>query len=163
MRAHLVVVGSLHPANDAQVAALILTGTPVVRLRATDEEAADRCVTDVASAFAEHRTVCLLAPLRDTPVDPEWIADALGIVVQRSATCFDGLVATGGDTTRRIVDALDVNSLDLAGEIEPEIPCGVLNSSAPERAFATKAGGFRDADTLLRCVERLRHPVEQRP
>lgn len=159
----LVVVGSLHPANEAQLVVLVSSGAAIVRLGPADKVAIEQYAQEIASAFADHHTVCLLAPPRDTPVDPAQTADALGRIVALSAACFEGLVATGGDTTRRIIDAIGVTSLDLAGEIEPGVPFGLLCSPGNARVFATKAGGFGDANTLARCATRLRGRAESRP
>lgn len=158
----LIVVGSLHPANEAQVTALVSNGAATVQLETTNGVPINQCAEEVASAFSRHRAVCLVTPPRDAYVDPAQVAATLALIVERSAACFDGLIATGGDTTRQIVDALRVTTLDLAGEIEPGVAFGRLCSPGDTRVFATKAGGFGDPNTLARCVARLRGRAESR-
>ncbi|MDH0863332.1 four-carbon acid sugar kinase family protein [Mitsuaria sp. GD03876] len=159
----LVVVGSLHPANDAQLAALGGAGVPLVPL-SLEADSADRDRTSgrLRQAFATHPVVALVSP-RAAGSDPAWpkaLALRAGLIARRNADCFDGLVVTGGDTARRVVDQLDAATLDLAGEVEAGVPFGVLHLPGRSIPFATKAGGFGLPSTLLRCVDRLRGRFE---
>ncbi|OAH28198.1 hypothetical protein AYJ10_00735 [Serratia marcescens] len=148
----LVAIGSLHPANDAQLASLRQAGVVLVTLpESADPEVAAQ---EVRAAFARADVVCLVSP-RSRAATADHAA-ALGAVVSRCTPAFDGLVATGGDTARRIVDAMAAGSLTLFGEVEPGVPFGLLNLPGRRLPFATKAGGFGRADTLLNCVTRLR-------
>ncbi|HGY5918768.1 TPA: nucleotide-binding domain containing protein, partial [Serratia marcescens] len=148
----LVAIGSLHPANAAQLASLRQAGAVLVTLpEAADPEAVAQ---EVRAAFARADVVCLISPRARAAVADH--AAALGAVVSRCTEAFDGLVATGGDTARRIVDAMAAGSLTLFGEVEPGVPFGLLNLPGRRLPFATKAGGFGRAATLLNCVTRLR-------
>ncbi|MGP3152708.1 four-carbon acid sugar kinase family protein [Serratia marcescens] len=148
----LVAIGSLHPANDAQLASLRQAGAVLVTLpEAADPEAVAQ---EVRAAFARADVVCLMSPRSRAAAADH--AAALGAVVSRCTPAFDGLVATGGDTARRIVDAMAAGSLTLFGEVEPGVPFGLLNLPGRRLPFATKAGGFGRAGTLLNCVTRLR-------
>jgi uncharacterized protein YgbK (DUF1537 family) len=51
--------------------------------------------------------------------------------------------------------------MDLAGEVEAGVPFGWLHTPNGGFAFATKAGGFGDPDTLVRCVDALRAHSER--
>ena len=67
----------------------------------------------------------------------------------------DGLVVTGGETARRIIDALPAVSLRVCREVMPGVPLAVVQIA--DRAFPmiTKAGGFGDDEALLTCIHLL--------
>ena len=68
-------------------------------------------------------------------------------------------VLTGGATARAVLGAQEIGEYRLLGEVEPGVPFGV----APEGTLVcTKAGGFGSADTLLRCVRRLKREMRRR-
>jgi uncharacterized protein YgbK (DUF1537 family) len=68
-------------------------------------------------------------------------------------------VLTGGATARAVLGALEIGEFRLLGEVEPGVPFGV----APDGTLlCTKAGGFGSADTLLRCVRRLKREMKKR-
>lgn len=170
----LVVVGSLHPANQAQVDCLARAGVPVIGLPADTAIPFDPgpLAATVAQALARHPVVCLASPrMADAGTGtPACAAPALQLaqVVARCAPHFDALVATGGDTARRTVDAMRARALDLLGEVEPGVPFGLLRLQGRQLPFSTKAGGFGSADTLLRCVRLLQSmpphsPPQQAP
>ncbi|RQZ18325.1 four-carbon acid sugar kinase family protein [Burkholderia sp. Bp9031] len=80
----------------------------------------------------------------------------------RSGTC-DGLVVTGGETARRIVDALPALSLRVCREILPGIPLAEVRTADGTFPMITKAGGFGDDDALLACIHALTLSNEVRP
>ena len=158
VRRVLVVVGSQHPANAAQVDQLKAAGAALVR--APSPLPQPQVVAEaITAAFESTDLVCVLSPEIDvadhgwTPTD---LARWLGAVAERSTGAFEGLVVTGGDTARRIVDALGAGSMDLVGEVEPGVCLGLLHSRQGRFPFAAKAGGFGAPDTLARCVTALR-------
>jgi D-threonate/D-erythronate kinase len=159
----LVVVGSLHAANAGQIAMLASSGFPVVRMTWSAETGPDvlNDAANVCREFSQNHTVCFVGPSEGAGIDPANVAHSIADVVKQSSQAFDGLVTTGGDTTRRIVDALGGRKIDLAGEIEPGVPFGILKTIGGNRPFATKAGGFGSKTTLLRCVELLTVEREQ--
>jgi D-threonate/D-erythronate kinase len=159
----LVVVGSLHGANAGQISMLASSGIPVVRMTWSAETGPDvsNDAANVCREFLRNHTVCFIGPFEGAGIDPANVAHSIADVVKQSSQAFDGLVTTGGDTTRRIVDALGGRKIDLAGEIEPGVPFGILKTTGGNRPFATKAGGFGSKATLLRCVELLTVAREQ--
>ena len=157
----LVMVGSLHPANEAQIAALQQAGVPLLPLAMSDGSAEEAtAAAALEQAFAAHCVVGVVSPrlASSDPAEPQALAMRAGRLARRGAAWFDGLVVTGGDTARRVVDALDALRIDLQGEVEPGVPFGTLRLPGRAMPFSTKAGGFGSADTLLRCIERLRAP-----
>ena len=60
------------------------------------------------------------------------------------------LVLTGGDTARAVLQAIGVTGLRVWGEAEPGVPCSTA-IGAWQGPVITKAGGFGDPSTLMRC------------
>ncbi len=70
--------------------------------------------------------------------------------------CADGvgaLVVTGGETARAILDTWGVKRLRMLGEVEPGLPYSVTEGWRRNLVILTKAGGFGNAGTLVRCRE----------
>jgi len=72
----------------------------------------------------------------------------------RSGAC-DGLVVTGGETARRIVDALPAVSLRVCCEIMPGVPLVEVKTATGTFSMITKAGGFGEDDALVTCINIL--------
>jgi uncharacterized protein YgbK (DUF1537 family) len=70
-------------------------------------------------------------------------------------TGADGLVLTGGYTARAVLELLDIDSLQVGGEIEPGIPWSLAESKGRSLTIVTKAGGFGDELSLRRAVDFL--------
>lgn len=67
-------------------------------------------------------------------------------------------VLTGGATARTVLHQLGFGQFRLLGEVEPGVPFG----AAPDGTLiCTKAGGFGSADTLVRCVRRLKREMRR--
>ncbi|QLH76288.1 four-carbon acid sugar kinase family protein [Halosimplex rubrum] len=66
-----------------------------------------------------------------------------------------GLVLTGGDTAGAVLDALDAEAIDLAGEaVAAGVPIGtVATGPATGTRVATKAGGFGTERAILNCLD----------
>jgi len=79
----------------------------------------------------------------------------LGRVVAQAAPRAH-LVLTGGETARAVLDARSIRDYRLLGEVEPGVPFGIARDGT---LVCTKAGAFGKADTLVRCVARLKHEM----
>jgi 4-hydroxythreonine-4-phosphate dehydrogenase len=79
------------------------------------------------------------------------LARALGEFAAPHAVRCSGLIATGGDTARALLAALDLSGIALLGEIEAGVPFGLAGSLL----LVTKAGGFGTRETLLRASAAL--------
>jgi uncharacterized protein YgbK (DUF1537 family) len=67
---------------------------------------------------------------------------------------LSGLVIVGGDTAFAALGALGGISVDVAGEVEPGVPYGVIaDGPAAGVVLVTKAGGFGDERTLVRALD----------
>lgn len=65
---------------------------------------------------------------------------------------FSGLFVTGGDVAVSVIRNLNINTLELKGEIEPGLP--ILDYKGIH--IATKAGGFGNTETLIKIAARLK-------
>jgi D-threonate/D-erythronate kinase len=72
----------------------------------------------------------------------------------RSGEC-DGLVVTGGETARRIIDALPAVSLRVCREVMPGVPLAEIRTATGAFPLITKAGGFGDDEALVTCINLL--------
>ncbi len=96
----------------------------------------------------------------DTAEDPA-LATALARFAAPHAARCAGLVLTGGDTARALLEALDIPWLRIVGEVEPGVPLCVAGPLT--RPIVTKAGAFGDADTLRRCRARMKETRVNKP
>ncbi|RDJ97946.1 hypothetical protein DLM46_35435 [Paraburkholderia lacunae] len=126
-----LVVGSLNPRSRRQLS--IAQAQCRVNVLATGETRLP------ASAPPQ-------AALRDL------VVQAVNVVSSRAC---DGLVVTGGETARRIIDALPVVSLRVCREIMPGVPLAEVQTAIGTFPMITKAGGFGDDDALLTCIYAL--------
>lgn len=127
----LLVVGSLNPRSRQQLA--VARARCQIDILSTEE-------ARLPAGPAPHAALCALVPQA---------IDALG-----SGTC-DGLVVTGGETARRIIDALPALSLRVCREIMPGVPLAEVRTATGAFPMITKAGGFGDDDTLTTCINLL--------
>jgi uncharacterized protein YgbK (DUF1537 family) len=71
---------------------------------------------------------------------------------------ISGVVVTGGDGARALVDALDASAINLRDEVVTGVPIGTLvGGPADGLAVVTKAGGFGDDNALVQAVESVRY------
>ena len=77
---------------------------------------------------------------------------------------LSGLILTGGDTARAVLEALGVNKLRLGAEILPGIPLGYpIGGPSTVPPVLTKAGGFGDETALATLAEFLRNRFAENP
>ena len=84
------------------------------------------------------------------------LARSLGRFVAACSDRIGGLVATGGETARAVLDAWGVTRLRLLGEVEAGVAFSTTERWRRVVPVVTKAGGFGDAETLVRCGEFMR-------
>lgn len=146
VRSVLTVVGSVHPANTAQVEQIRVGGGTIVRLEPTATQAN---AANLRQALLRSGNVCLVAPA--TPGDPRTVLELLAHAVAAARGLIDGVVLTGGETARKVLQCLGANELRLHGEVAAGVPFGAAMCGDRVVSFATKAGGFGAADTLMQC------------
>ncbi|MEU8149506.1 4-hydroxythreonine-4-phosphate dehydrogenase PdxA [Nonomuraea sp. NPDC048901] len=155
--APLVVVGSAEPVAAEQVRRLIeagavpvalpltaLLGTPDGREPLPRIPLGDRAVV----AYLDSAGVVLPAASRDIA---SRLAEAVADAVRAYESPVD-LVLTGGETARRVLDALQVRELTPVGQVHP----GAVHSRTVDgRSVVTRPGSFGEADSLVEIVRTL--------
>lgn len=103
----------------------------------------------------------LLAIGRDAQVDPAegpLLSTALARLVQPHFHRAGGLVATGGETARAMLEAVGIACLALDHEIEPGLPLSLTLEPTPRRVV-TKAGAFGSEAALWRAWQAIAAPA----
>lgn len=137
----VAVVGSQAPSARRQVARLTATHHPVVPGTPPVLDGSDAVLTLAPGTWS--RSDCLRA-----------LADVAGAVARLPGRT--DLVLTGGDTARRVLDALGVTSLFPEHEIQDG---AVLSMAGPGMAVVTRPGSYGAEDSLQRIVDHLKgHP-----
>lgn len=85
------------------------------------------------------------------------LAARLATFVGPFANNVGALVATGGETARAVCQAWGITTLRLIGEVESGLPFSVTSGWSRELPVITKAGGFGNRESLLRCSQFLRN------
>ncbi|AUH39982.1 four-carbon acid sugar kinase family protein [Streptomyces sp. CMB-StM0423] len=160
----LVVVTSLHDASRAQAEALAAHSAEHLRPTArdlTEDDAWAGFLTRVRTAAAGRPATLLLStPDRGaTAVDPELVARRLSDAAAHAvaAGTVAGLVATGGDGARAVLERLGGTGIRLYDTVEPGVPLGVVvGGPAAGLPVATKAGGFGSPDVLIKAAQAVR-------
>ncbi|MBV2366965.1 four-carbon acid sugar kinase family protein [Streptomonospora nanhaiensis] len=164
----LVVVTSLHAATRGQVERLA-GGAPVEYCPAAaiaDTAAWQAWHDRVADRLAEGPEVLAVVAPEDRALglDPAEVAHRFGALTAELAHRHGlaGLVVTGGDGARAVVDALGATGIALTGEVAAGIPAGTL-TGGPLHGLpvVTKAGGFGDPDALITAATAIRHRRHQ--
>jgi uncharacterized protein YgbK (DUF1537 family) len=83
------------------------------------------------------------------------VVDALARQLAPLGAQAGALMATGGDTAAALLARFGIRGIQLADELEPGTSLG-LTLGEYSLPVITKSGGFGDAGSLLRIVERLR-------
>ena len=151
--AHLVVVGSLHPASRAQVGALTRRGVAVITVGDAGGDAAP-----AIEALRRGRPAVVTSAtgtISDEPGAREAMARRLA---RTTARVVEGarpelLAVTGGETARALLETLRPRRFDLLGAPADGLALGTLAFAAGDPLpLLTKAGGFGGPDlftTLL--------------
>jgi len=98
--------------------------------------------------------IAVIQPRETTTEDPRLCA-ALASWVLPHMDQVAALIATGGETARAVLTALDITSLRLLREIEPGVPLAI-SAGARQIPVITKSGSFGNRGTLANCVRVLR-------
>jgi uncharacterized protein YgbK (DUF1537 family) len=83
------------------------------------------------------------------------LAAALAELIAPHLSRVGGLIVTGGETARAILDRAGISGLKMQDEVEPGAPLGVSTGDIAIPVI-TKAGAFGDRTTLKRCRAILR-------
>ncbi|APU12277.1 nucleotide-binding domain containing protein [Actinoalloteichus fjordicus] len=159
----LVVVGSAEPGARRQVEILEHAGAAVVLVDPTTRRETGSCVR----ARLDHGCVVLavrqaaVAPDEIDPGSGRLITDHLAAIVRSALAEHDTpvrLALTGGETARRVLDALGVTRLDLLGQVHP----GAVHARTDtHHEIVTRPGSHGGPDSLLTIARHLRHTDHQ--
>ena len=70
-----------------------------------------------------------------------------------SAEPVSSLVLTGGDTAAMVLRAFDAKSIEVAGQMSPGIPWGIVHGGIADGCIViTKSGGFGDEHVLVHAL-----------
>jgi uncharacterized protein YgbK (DUF1537 family) len=168
-----VIVTSLQDVARRQAAAV--EGTSTFRYEPApdvliDDRAWMRSSSKILDELDEsHATLLLTAPTdrsRNLPATliPNRFAElAARIITQRARDSIAGIVVTGGDGARALVDALGATGITLRDEVEVGVPMGTLVGGRAEGLpVVTKAGGFGTDDVLVRAVQAVQARHDRR-
>ena len=73
-----------------------------------------------------------------------------------------GLILTGGDTARAALDTLEVDAIEVLGEVEWGVPGGhALRGTRRVASVVTKGGNMGGPDALTTAFRRLGSKVSQ--
>lgn len=149
----LIVVGSMSGVSRGQVRTLLARADG--RIRSVAVEARDvlaspevpEALRSARAALAEGDDVLvtLVSGGPDPAIDGQALSERLGTCLGGTLDALGGLIATGGETARALLDAGGIARLRLMGELEPGV---VLSLSPRGLPIITKAGGFGEASSL---------------
>ena len=157
----LFVIGSASRTTREQVAALLSSSAihgivvpPQVLLdgQGTSEWGAFAGELGEAVDLGEDVLLACGAQPEVAPADRPRLTKALGEMAATLRGRVGVLVASGGETARKVLDRWGVLTLQLHGELEKGIPLSstVVDGDRP-LSVITKAGDFGQIDTLLHC------------
>jgi D-threonate/D-erythronate kinase len=160
----VAIVGSLSAVSRAQAERLAaqpdittLRIAPAVLRRGPSHPAWQETAAAIGAALQGDSDVLLtIAPDRTEDLaEDRMLSAALGQLLQPSAECLGGLIATGGDTARAVLNVLGADGLRLIREIEPGVVLSIVEGGRP-LPMVTKAGAFGTPETLVHCRTVLR-------
>ncbi|MFD3484695.1 four-carbon acid sugar kinase family protein [Streptomyces sp. NPDC058665] len=150
----LVVVGSAEPGARRQVELLASSGARLVEV--------DPATRDVPRfELTGGRTVLTLCPAPLDPTRARALAVHLAGMVREVVARHDGplrLALTGGETARRVLDALGVRRLHLLGQVHPG---AVHMRTDTGLEIVTRPGSHGGPDSLLTIADQLHQPDPQ--
>lgn len=149
----LIVVGSA--ASVVQEQALLLAAQSDIVLVQVSCSATDiqNKSAKIAAILDSGRDVLVMVD--DGVVYEAEMSGALAGLLRSCADLLGGLVATGGETARALLDALKIDRLRLIGEVESGLPFSIAEGWKRPFPVITKAGAFGSPDALIRCREFL--------
>ncbi|MGF6528722.1 four-carbon acid sugar kinase family protein [Variovorax sp. PvP013] len=164
-RGVLTVVGSLSPIAERQIACLAeRPGSPVHTIApgllrdlpvsgAVAQPWAEAIRADVARGLDP--VACIGADADLDPSEGPLLARCLARHLAPAMRDAAGLVLTGGETARAMLEQLGIARLRVLGETEPGVALSCSMATRPQYVV-TKAGAFGDAGSLARAREAIR-------
>jgi uncharacterized protein YgbK (DUF1537 family) len=163
----VVLAGSASQATNGQVATWLQAGRPAFRVDPL-ALAAGQPVIEEALAFAADHLQTVLIYATNTPDEVKAVQRELGaeraghLVEQAMGRIASGLreagvrrfVVAGGETSGAVVQALNIQLLQIGAQIDPGVPACVSMPGEP-LALALKSGNFGGADFFDKALKQL--------
>jgi uncharacterized protein YgbK (DUF1537 family) len=171
-RGVLTIVGSLSPIAERQIACLAeqpdspVHTIPPALLR--KPPAADAVAPSWARAIHADiargldAVACIGADADLDPSEGPLLAGHLALHLAPAMREAAGLVLTGGETARAMLERLGIARLRMLGESEPGVALSCSMTGRPQY-IATKAGAFGDAESLARARQAIQFRLRARP
>lgn len=160
----LFVVGSAASVSRQQ-ARMLETIPEIVAFHATPAALHDSSMmhTQIMQSIQSGRDVLLVLDGDEhfSQYDEQFLP-VLSHLVSRCAQFLGGLVATGGETARAVLDALGIHRLRLLGEVEVGLSFSVADGWIRPLPVITKAGAFGSPHALVQCRDFLQQ-LERTP
>ena len=161
----LFVIGSASRTTRQQVAKLLsasdirsIVVPPAVLLAGPESTEWSGFTSQLSQAAGHAEDVILLcdSELEVDLIDRPRLSQALAEMVATLRAKVGALVATGGETARKVMDRWGVLDMQLHGELESGVAISstIVDGMRP-LTIITKAGDFGQRDTLLHCREWL--------
>jgi len=163
----VVLAGSASTATNGQVAAWLEAGRPAYRIKPLALAAGEPVVAE-ALAFARDAGQTVLIYATSAPDEVKAVQAELGVeragamVEQALGQIAAGLrdagvrrfVVAGGETSGAVVQALNVQLLQIGAQIDPGVPA-TISSTAEPLALALKSGNFGGRDFFAKALKQL--------
>ncbi|NIC04112.1 four-carbon acid sugar kinase family protein [Billgrantia bachuensis] len=160
------VAASRLPALNAPVRVLLAVGSRAPRARRQLELLREAfpeipCLSAFGPVHGDDdRRECVIVP--GVPAGREPSAEAVAAAMAEAVAAAGGeargvlLFLCGGDIALAVLERLDGDYIELAGQWRPGVPLGHVNGDA-ERPVMTKAGGFGAENLLVTLLAGIRH------
>jgi uncharacterized protein YgbK (DUF1537 family) len=163
----VVLAGSASQATNAQVATWLQAGRPAFRVDPLALAAGQPVIEEALAFVADHaQTVLIYAtstPDEVKAVQRELGAERAGHLVEQALgqiasrlrdTGVRRFVVAGGETSGAVVQALNIQLLQIGAQIDPGVPACVSMPGEP-LALALKSGNFGGADFFDKALKQL--------
>jgi uncharacterized protein YgbK (DUF1537 family) len=163
----VVLAGSASQATNAQVATWLQAGRPAFRVDPLALAAGQPVIEEALAFVADHaQTVLIYAtstPDEVKAVQRELGAERAGHLVEQALgriasrlreTGVRRFVVAGGETSGAVVQALNIQLLQIGAQIDPGVPACVSTPGEP-LALALKSGNFGGADFFDKALKQL--------
>jgi len=147
----LILAGSRADATLMQVQHAEAAGVPVVRVHPNDTNAAAHVLAALEDGGA---AVAAASDERVVPADMEQaLADVSRRVLETAPLA--GVVVTGGETARAVLDALEIAAAVVEGVLDAGVAC--LSPIDVGPGLVLKPGGFGQPDLFMRAIDYFRY------
>ncbi len=160
------VVGTPSAHTEMQVERTLVNGS-AQRMRIQSGADIEAAIREIRLNQSNDRMTIFNTTLEGTAPRPEERRQQLRCVGDLCRAIVDavdqpGLILTGGDTARAALDALEVDAIEVLGEIEWGVPGGhALRGTGRVASVVTKGGNMGDPEALTTAFRSLSSKVSQ--